>query len=118
MPSRQHPTDVETKDPPTTRSTDSKPISATRTRRFCTLAAVALCKHVRPRKGTVLVLSHRFWVDSGDRVDLSEASAMHFIAQHTSIPVPEIYCASVHRDKTFIVMEHIDGETIAQRWMS
>jgi hypothetical protein len=34
----------------------------------------------------------------------SEASAMHFIAQHTSIRVPKVDC----------VMEHIDGEMIAR----
>ncbi|KAK3172936.1 hypothetical protein OEA41_006262 [Lepraria neglecta] len=118
MPSRQYPTDVETKDPPTTRSTDSKPINATWVRRFGTLAAVALLKRVRPRKGTILVLSHRLCIKYGDRVDLSEASAMHFIAQHTSIPVPKVHCAFAHRDNTYIVMEHIDGEMIAQGWMS
>jgi hypothetical protein len=80
MPSRQHPTDIKTEDPPTTRSTDSKPINATWARRFGTLAAVTLLKRVRPRKGSILVLSPRLCVKYGDRVDLSEASAMHFIA--------------------------------------
>ena len=117
MPSRLHPTEVETKDPPTTRSTDSKPISAIWARRFGTLAAVALFKRVRPRKGTILMLSRRLCVKYGDRVDLSEASAMHFIAQHTSIPVPKVHCAFTHRDNTYIVMEHIDGKMIAQGWV-
>ena len=48
-------------------------------------------------------------------MDLSETSAMHFIAQHTSIPVPKVHCAFVRRDSSYIVMEHIDGEMIAQR---
>lgn len=112
MVSRRHPTDVETKAPPTTRST------ATWARRFGTLAAIAFLKRFRPRKGSVLVLSRHLCVKYGDRVDLSEASAMYFIAQHTSIPVPKIYCSFTHRDKTYIVMEYIDGEMLARGWVS
>lgn len=62
------------------RSTDSKSINATWARRLGTLATVTLLTNVRPRKGTILVLSRRLCVKYGDRVDLSEASAMHFIA--------------------------------------
>lgn len=117
MPSRQYPTDVETKGLPTTRSTDSKPINATWGRRFGTLVAVAFLKRARPRKGSILLLSRRLCVKYGDRVDLSEASAMRFIAQHTSIPVPKVHCAFTHRDNTYIVMEHIDGDMIARGWV-
>jgi aminoglycoside phosphotransferase len=41
---------------------------------------------------------------------------MRFIAQHTSIPVPKVYCAFTHRDRTYIVMERIDGEMVANGW--
>lgn len=79
MPSQQHPTDVETKNPSTKRSTGSKPINAIWARRFGTLAAVALFKRVCPHKGTILVISRRLCIKYEDRVDLSEASAMHFM---------------------------------------
>lgn len=117
MVSRQHPTDVKTKDPPTTRSTDSKPVNATWARRLGTLASVALLKRVCPRKGRILVMSPWLCIKYGDRVDLSEASAMHFIAQHTSVPVPKVHCAFTHGDNTYIVMEYIKGEPIAQGWV-
>jgi aminoglycoside phosphotransferase (APT) family kinase protein len=42
---------------------------------------------------------------------------MHFIAQHTSIPVPKVHCAFTHCDTTYIVMEHINGEMIARGWV-
>ena len=118
MPSLRHPTDVEGKDPPTTRSKDSKPINASWARRFGTRVAVKLLKRIRSRKGCILVLSRRLCVKYGDRVDLSEASTIQFIAQHTSIPVPKIYCAFTHRDITYIVMEHIDGEMLTRGWVS
>jgi hypothetical protein len=79
---------------------------------YAASALLPLLKNVHPRKGNILVLSRRLCVKYGDRVDLSEASAMHFIAQHTSIPVPKAHCAFTHYDTTYIVMEHIDGEMI------
>ncbi|KAL2354265.1 kinase-like domain-containing protein [Cryomyces antarcticus] len=93
-------------------------LHATWAHRFGNLAAVAFLKRFRPRKGSILVLSRHLCVKYGDRVDLSEASAMHFIAQHTSIPVPKVHCAFTHRDKTYIVMEHIDGEMLARGWVT
>ncbi|KAI9748260.1 MAG: hypothetical protein M1815_003417 [Lichina confinis] len=116
MPSRDHPTDVKERDPPSMRSVDSKPINATWARRSLTLAAVALLRRFGRRKGRVLVLSRRFCVKYGDWVDLSEAAAMHVIAQKTSIPVPKVHCAFVHKNCTYIVMEHIDGDMLARGW--
>ena len=43
---------------------------------------------------------------------------MQFIARHTSIPVPQVYCAFRHHGKTYILMERIRGETVASRWRS
>jgi hypothetical protein len=31
---------------------------------------------------------------------LSEPNAMRFVAQHTSVPVPKVYCAFVHKGNT------------------
>ena len=43
---------------------------------------------------------------------------MQFIANNTSIPVPKVYCAFRHKEKTYIVMERIDGEMLGQGWFS
>ena len=52
----------------------------------------------------------------GETVTLAEAHALHFIAKHTSIPVPAVYHAFVYRGKTYILMERVHGETMAKRW--
>ncbi|CRK31426.1 hypothetical protein BN1708_005429 [Verticillium longisporum] len=50
--------------------------------------------------------------------NLSEAFAMQFVASHTSIPVPKVYYAFVHRGTSYIVMRHIKGQMAAQGWSS
>jgi fructosamine-3-kinase len=42
---------------------------------------------------------------------LSEANAMRFVAQHTSVPVPKVYCAFVHKGSTYLVMSKVK-----ERW--
>lgn len=59
-----------------------------------------------------------FCIKLGSSVTLSEAHTMRFIARHTSIPVPQVYCAFTHHGKTYILMERIRGETVATRWRS
>ncbi|KAF2807827.1 uncharacterized protein BDZ99DRAFT_464738 [Mytilinidion resinicola] len=41
---------------------------------------------------------------------------MQFVAQHTSIPVPTVHCAFTRKGQTYIVMERIDGDTVANVW--
>lgn len=41
---------------------------------------------------------------------------MRFIAKHTSIPVPKVYCAFTCGERTYIVMERIDGEMVGNGW--
>lgn len=41
---------------------------------------------------------------------------MRFIAAHTSIPVPKVFCAFTRHDWTYIVMERIDGDMIGSGW--
>lgn len=48
--------------------------------------------------------------------NLAEAHTMQFIAQHTSIPVPNVHCAFVHNGSTYIVMSKIEGTTLWQGW--
>ncbi|KAE8441990.1 hypothetical protein EG329_004116 [Mollisiaceae sp. DMI_Dod_QoI] len=52
----------------------------------------------------------------GPAVQLLEAAALRLVAQTTSIPVPKVYCAFRHRNRTYIVMELIDREEIGENW--
>ena len=99
-----------------TTSSASKPVNDTLFRRFLTLAAIKLLKHVVPRQSMVLFLTSKICVKYSSFQDLSEASTMQFIAQHTSIPVPRVYCAFQHKGWTYIVQERIDGEMVSVGW--
>lgn len=85
--------------------------------RYATLLAIKILKRIRPRDGNVLMLTDRLCVKYGPLVQLSEASAMCFISQHTSIPVPRVYCTFTHRGWNYIVMERIKGEYIGHDWV-
>lgn len=41
---------------------------------------------------------------------------MQFIASHTAIPVPKVYCAFERKGLTYIVMSRILGEPIGHNW--
>jgi hypothetical protein len=103
---------------PTTVSSESKPINNTRLRRFLVLVSIELLKHFRPRHGGVLFLSNRICIKYGPLKNLSEASTMQFIAQHTSIPVPRVICSFTRKGWTYIVMERISGDMIGRGWPS
>ena len=54
----------------------------------------------------------------GDSQHVSEASTMQFIANHTKIPVPKVYCAFSRKGRTYMVMERIDGDYVGNAWYS
>ncbi|KAL5366197.1 kinase-like protein [Aspergillus floccosus] len=85
--------------------------------RYLVLLAIKVLKNIRPRKGTVLMLTGGLCVKYGRRVHLSEASTMRFISQHTSIPVPKVLCAFSRSGSTYIVMERIKGDIIGNGWV-
>lgn len=95
----------------------SQPVHSTALYRWSTLLAIKILEGIRPRKGSVLILSDRTCVKYGSLVHLSEASAMQFVAQHTSIPVPKVKCAFTRSGMTYIVMERIKGDMIGHGWM-
>lgn len=41
---------------------------------------------------------------------------MQFVADRTSVPVPRVRSAFVHRGATYIVMTKIDGQMAWRRW--
>ncbi len=56
--------------------------------------------------GLCTPISKRQIVKTGRRVQLTEAVTMRFVAEHTSVPVPKVYCSFVHKDRTFIYLQH------------
>lgn len=52
----------------------------------------------------------------GYSVHLTEAVTMKYIAEHTLIPVPKIYCSFLHKKRAYLVMERIQGEELASAW--
>ena len=66
--------------------------------------------------GGVIFVSPTLCIKSTPFTRLAEASAMRFVAQHTSIPVPKVHCAFDERGQTYILMERIEGETLARVW--
>lgn len=80
----------------------SNPINDNVWRRYSTLLAIKILNHIRPCRGCVFILTNTLCVKYGSHVHLSEASTMRFLTQHTSIPVPEVYCgftySDIHRD--------------------
>ncbi|RHZ74236.1 hypothetical protein CDV55_107070 [Aspergillus turcosus] len=95
----------------------SKPINDNVLYRCSTLLAIKILKRIRPRQGGVLMLTDRLCVKYGSLVHLSEASTMRFISQHTSIPVPKVFCAFTRSGRTYIVMERIKGHMIGSGWV-
>jgi tRNA A-37 threonylcarbamoyl transferase component Bud32 len=55
-------------------------------------------------------------IKTGHRVCLREAATMKFVAEHTSIPVPKVYCSFVYKGRAFIVMERIRGDALPNAW--
>ena len=97
-------------------STESQPIDNTRLRRFLVLAAVKLLKRVVPSHGAVIFISTKLCIKFGPLRHLPEASTMRFIAQHTSIPVPKVYCAFTRKGWTYIAMQKINREILGSEW--
>ena len=100
----------------TDHSSRSEPINDTRFRRFLTLASINVVKHFQDRSDSVLNLSPGICVKRGNFRDLAEACTLRFIAQHTSIPVPKVYCSFRRKGTTYIVMERIYGRMATIVW--
>lgn len=66
--------------------------------------------------GRVLSISPKCCIKSTPFTRLAEASAMLFVAQHTSVPVPKVYSAFERDGRAYIVMERIEGENLADGW--
>ncbi|KAI1270276.1 kinase-like protein [Xylariaceae sp. FL1019] len=99
----------------------AEPINASFVNRRLTLAAVAVLRWRPLRRlwkhpGGVL-FGPKFCIKTGYFTTLAEAHMMQYVAAHTSIPVPRIFCAFAHRERVYIVMERIDGDYAGNGWV-
>ena len=62
------------------------------------------------------ILTYNLCVKYGEFVDLSEAATLEFIQQHTSVPVPTVYCAFKRCGQMYILMKRIKGHKLARGW--
>lgn len=68
--------------------------------------------------GPVVFVSSRLCIKSTMGESKGEASAMKFVRQNTSIPVPKVYHVCEYKGRRYIVMERIKGSKIAINWLS
>lgn len=62
--------------------------------------------------------NNKLCIKFGGFVQLSETATLRYLRNMTTIPVPKVYCAFRRWDRTFILIEHIDGEPIGKNWAS
>ncbi|CAH0043627.1 unnamed protein product [Clonostachys solani] len=89
-------------------------INNTWARRMLTRLALKTTAHFYRPQALCVPISRNLIVKRGERFHLTEAATMEFVAAQTSLPVPKVHCAFVHKGITYIVMERIKGEVIAR----
>ncbi|KAI4264999.1 MAG: hypothetical protein L6R38_009719 [Xanthoria sp. 2 TBL-2021] len=98
----------------------AKPINNTWWRRNLTLFGMRATRRlIRRRGGNVIrLLGDRVCVKKSHFLTLADAATLQFVAQHTSIPVPKVYCAFERKGDVYIAMEHIKGDLAGSGWSS
>ncbi|KAI1160820.1 kinase-like domain-containing protein [Nemania serpens] len=83
------------------------------------LVRVETHKHLRRLCGhsSRLMSALGIWIKARPDDSLVEANALRFVAEHTSIPVPKVYCSFVHKGCTYIVMSKIKGTMACNGWV-
>lgn len=97
-------------------STTDGALDDTFLRRFLTLAALKTTARLFKSIPSCIQISRHKVVKTGPNIHLAEARTMRFIAQNTSLPVPKVWCAFVHKGRTYIVMERIRGQELPRAW--
>lgn len=87
-------------------------------RRLLTLLVLRTTSRLYPPYGSCIQISRNIIVKRDRFVHLTEAATMNFVAANTSIPLPRVHCAFVHNNIAHIVMERIDGQSLANAWPS
>ncbi|KAH6621667.1 kinase-like domain-containing protein [Chaetomium sp. MPI-SDFR-AT-0129] len=101
---------------------NTEPISAGPLIRLLVLFLVAANYHkylrwiTKPSPGLMFIFN--MCIKVKPVATLAEAHAMRFVAEHTSVPVPKIYCAFIHKGSTYTVMSKMNGKMVCQGWRS
>ncbi|KAH7360186.1 kinase-like domain-containing protein [Rhexocercosporidium sp. MPI-PUGE-AT-0058] len=91
-------------------------INNTSFRRFLVRLALHTTAKFFHRDGPCIPVSRHKILKKGFSVHLTEAITIHYVARNTSIPVPKVHCSFLHKNRAYILMERIQGETLAAAW--
>jgi aminoglycoside phosphotransferase (APT) family kinase protein len=80
------------------------------------LNKISCLRRLRKHPGRILLVSSKLCIKATAFTTLAEANAMLFVARNTSVPVPKVYCSFKHKDRTYVLMERIAGQDLAQGW--
>lgn len=98
--------------------TEHLAINNTFFRRILTRLALHTTAKFHSQDGLCVPTSKRKIVKTGRRVRLTEGATMKYLAENTTIPVPNVYCSFLHKNRSYIVMERIRGEELPKVWNS
>jgi hypothetical protein len=98
--------------------TESLVVNDTLARRVLSLVAFKLAAPFARKTYPCVPISKHLIIKTGPFVHLTEAATLIFLAEKTSIPVPRVHCAFIHKNRAVIVMERIQGISVAQAWSS
>jgi hypothetical protein len=99
---------------PGSKSNQDLAINNTLINRLFTRIALKTWGKLYKSNGLCSPISKKMIVETRPRVDLTEAATMKFFADNTSVPVPKVYCSFVHKVRTYILVERIEGEPIGR----
>ena len=95
---------------------DDAPTLAVRDSFLCrvmVLLALKTTARFYRRTGACYPISKNLIVKTSEFVHLTEAVTMEYVASNTSAPVPRVYCTFIHRHRAYIVIERVQGDTLA-----
>jgi hypothetical protein len=98
------------------RGTENLAIHNTFMHRSLVLLALKTTARFYTWMGVCVPITRNKIVKTGPYVHLTEGATMQFIANNTSIPVPEVYCSFVRKNRAYIVMERIRGKELPTAW--
>jgi len=88
-------------------------INNTFIKRSLALLALYITSKFFRRKSHCVPISKNKILKTGHEIHLTEAVTMRYIAEHTSIPVPKVYCSFLYKKRAYVIMERIQGEDLA-----
>ncbi|KAG4431296.1 hypothetical protein IFR05_013220 [Cadophora sp. M221] len=84
--------------------------------RFLARLALHTTAKLFHQNGPCIPVSRHKILKKGYSVHLTEATTIDYVARNTSIPVPKVHCSFVHKNRAYIIMERIQGKTLAAAW--